>query len=368
MPPAKTPPSRSILIVDPDKDSAEAVAKLLRDMGSDVEIAHDGPSALELERTFRPEIAIIHLGLKGMDAYTLARFLRAGPQRKVTLVSSADMTHARDDNREEKAGFRCHLTRPTSVSDLRRMLIDLDAAVPKSSPDSFGPAVGSETAPAEGSAKPLNQLPPHRILVVNDCQPHAKELAAQLRKAGHTVEIAYDGQSALDLERTFRPEMVIIELALTGMDAFAVARSLRAQSNRDLMLVSVTYGDTDCDNAEWEACFDDHMNKLHSIPLLMRGRMKLADISPEDWMLDHRDLSREGLTLELLLATTAREFEPQFAPDELAPLIPDEVLREIRKFAEPPNDLADSFTPGAWSKHQRAIIEGASRWSRFFNP
>jgi CheY-like chemotaxis protein len=184
MPPAKTPPPRSILIVDPDKDSAEAVAKLLRDMGSDVEIAHDGPSALELERTFRPEIAIIHLGLKGMDAYTLARFLRAGPQRKVTLVSTADLSHARDDYREEQAGFRSHLTRPTSVSELRCMLIDLDTAVPESSPDSFGPAVGSETASSELSAKPLEQLPPHRILVVNDYEPHAKELAAQLSKAG----------------------------------------------------------------------------------------------------------------------------------------------------------------------------------------
>jgi CheY-like chemotaxis protein len=40
--------------VDPDKNSAEGVASLLRDMGSDVEIAQDGPSALALDRTFRP--------------------------------------------------------------------------------------------------------------------------------------------------------------------------------------------------------------------------------------------------------------------------------------------------------------------------
>ncbi len=128
MPPAKTPPPRRILIVDPDKDSAEAVAKLLRDMGSDVEIAHDGPCALVLDRTFQPDMVIINLGLKGMDAYTLARFLRAAPQRKVTLVSAADPTHRGENWRWSDADFRYALMKPISVWKLRWMFISLGIA------------------------------------------------------------------------------------------------------------------------------------------------------------------------------------------------------------------------------------------------
>lgn len=236
---------------------------------------------------------------------------------------------------------------------------------------------------------PLAQLPPRRILVVDDDKAHADELATQLRKVGHTVEIANDGQAALELERTFGPEMVIIELALSGMDALSVARSLRAQANRDLMLVSVVFGECkDHDRADFEACFDDHVNKLHGVPVLMRGRMKLADISPEDWMLDQRLLSREDFALELLSAVTARPHRPRFAPDELAPLIPDEVLRELRRLAASPTDLANYVAHGVRPKQsgkrsgkrrgqglrrvltedQGNIVEGASRWLSFFNP
>jgi DNA-binding response OmpR family regulator len=75
----------------------------------------------------------------------------------------------------------------------------------------------------------LESLPPRRILVVNSHQGSAKELASQLSKAGHTVEIAYDGPRALETELTFRPDIVIINLGLLGMDAFSLARSLRAR-------------------------------------------------------------------------------------------------------------------------------------------
>jgi CheY-like chemotaxis protein len=220
---------------------------------------------------------------------------------------------------------------------------------------------------------PLEQLSPHRILVVDDNEPHARELAAQLKKAGHVVEIAYDGQSALDLERAFQPEMVIVELALAGTGAFPVARSLRTQRGSELMLVSVAFGDfEDHDRAVWEACFDDHVNKLHGVPILMRGRKKLADISPEDWVLDQRLLSREDFTLELLSSVTARPLRPQFDPVELAPLIPDEVLGEIRRLAESPAALANyaggEATGRIPTEDQANILEGASRWFRFFHP
>jgi CheY-like chemotaxis protein len=114
--------------VDPDKNSSEGVASLLRDMGSDVEIAQDGPGALALDRTFRPDIAIIDLGLKGMDAYTLARLLGAEPQRPFTLVSAADPTYRGENWRWSDAGFRYALMKPICVWRLRWMFISLGLA------------------------------------------------------------------------------------------------------------------------------------------------------------------------------------------------------------------------------------------------
>lgn len=128
MPPTKKPPPRSILIVDPAETSAVDLARPLRDMGNDVEIAHDGSSALAVERTFKPDIVIIGLGLQGMDAYTLARFLRAQPGRKVTLVSVADLAKPNERRRAKNAGFSYHLNKPANTDALRLMFVALGIA------------------------------------------------------------------------------------------------------------------------------------------------------------------------------------------------------------------------------------------------
>ncbi len=65
----------------------------------------------------------------------------------------------------------------------------------------------------------LTPLPPHRILVVNHYERDAEELANELRKAGHVVEIAHDEQRALAIERAFTPQIVVIDRDSPGIDA-----------------------------------------------------------------------------------------------------------------------------------------------------
>ncbi len=76
---ADAPPSlplRSVLVVDDNVDAAQSLAMLLRILGQDVRTAHNGRSALEAARTSMPEIAILDIGLPGMDGRELARRLR----------------------------------------------------------------------------------------------------------------------------------------------------------------------------------------------------------------------------------------------------------------------------------------------------
>jgi CheY-like chemotaxis protein len=128
MPPERRFPPRSVLVVDHDKDSATSLAGPLRYMGNDVEIAHDGPSALEVERTFRPDIVLIDLALPGMDAFTVARFLRAEPQRNVSLVSVAGLTKPKVLIRAKEAGFTYHLRKPADLGAFQSMFVALGVA------------------------------------------------------------------------------------------------------------------------------------------------------------------------------------------------------------------------------------------------
>ena len=216
--------------------------------------------------------------------------------------------------------------------------------------------------------RPLRTLPASRILVVNSDKDSAKELATQLRKMEHEVEVAYDGPNALAVEPRFRPDIVIIDLGLHGMDACTVARSLRAQTKRDVILVADGDSLEDHERAHQAGCFDDHVGRAQGIPLLPALRIKLANESVESWFVfGFRGRLEDDFPLQMLAAAAGR-----FEPAELAPLIPEEFLGEIRKLAESPTDLAE-YMAGLkntliWDERREEASKGAARWFRFFNP
>jgi DNA-binding response OmpR family regulator len=126
--------------------------------------------------------------------------------------------------------------------------------------------------PSGKELAPLMALRPHRILIVNDDKPNAEELAEQLRKVGHVVEIAPAEPRAVEMESTFKPDIAIIDLGLQGTAACALARSLRARANRDVILVADGGTVEDHDRASQVGCFDDHVSRIHGKPFWLRSQ------------------------------------------------------------------------------------------------
>lgn len=104
---------------------------------------------------------------------------------------------------------------------------------------------------------------PRRILVVDDNRDSADSLARLLQLLGHQTEIAYDGPSAVESADEFRPEVVLLDVGLPGLDGFEVARRIRAQAwGKDLMLIAATgWGQAEDRRRSREAGFDHHMVK-----------------------------------------------------------------------------------------------------------
>jgi CheY-like chemotaxis protein len=112
-----------VLIVDDNEDSAESMLLLARSWGHEVAVANDGPAALTLALTFRPDIAMVDIGMPGMDGYEVARRLRKGsPDRDLYLMALTGYGRADDVRLARAAGFDEHLVKPTNLDDLRRML------------------------------------------------------------------------------------------------------------------------------------------------------------------------------------------------------------------------------------------------------
>ncbi len=101
-----------------------------------------------------------------------------------------------------------------------------------------------------------------RVLVVEDNQDAADSLAMLLRLWGHEVRTAHDGQSGLKAARSYRPDIVLLDIGLPGLDGYAVARRLRSEFGPAVRLVAMTgYGQDEDRRRASAAGFDTYLTK-----------------------------------------------------------------------------------------------------------
>jgi CheY-like chemotaxis protein len=114
--------ARQILLVEDDDHVREALRRILTLDGHRVEVARDGPEAVELALATAPEVAFIDIGLPGIDGYEVGRRIRAGLGSRVLLVALTAHHLEEDRRRSSEAGFDAHLVKPASYEDLTRIL------------------------------------------------------------------------------------------------------------------------------------------------------------------------------------------------------------------------------------------------------
>jgi CheY-like chemotaxis protein len=114
-----------VLIVDDNRDTALSGAQLLKKLGHDVEIAFDGPTGVELARSFRPHSIFLDIGLPGMTGYEVARTLRQEGFEHVKIVAISGYGQADDRQRSREAGFDEHLVKPVDLAALLAVLSDV---------------------------------------------------------------------------------------------------------------------------------------------------------------------------------------------------------------------------------------------------
>ncbi len=147
---------------------------------------------------------------------------------------------------------------------------------------SGGPGQGSEfvvrlpAAQAPPRAEPPSSRPPAsaeglRILVVDDNVDTVQGMAKLLGLLGHEVRVAHTGPEGVEAARKHRPEVVLLDIGLPGMDGYQVAGALRrADSSRDALIIGVSgYGQDQDRRRSQEAGFDHHLIKPVDFDLLL---------------------------------------------------------------------------------------------------
>jgi CheY-like chemotaxis protein len=128
------------------------------------------------------------------------------------------------------------------------------------------PLASSESLPEHAAEPPRESAGPgrrRRFLVVDDNRDAADSLALLLRLQGVDTDVAYDGAAALEAVRAKRPDVVLLDLGMPGMDGFEVAARIRREPElAGTALIALTgWGQPDHRRQTREAGFDGHLVK-----------------------------------------------------------------------------------------------------------
>jgi len=138
---------------------------------------------------------------------------------------------------------------------------------------------GAESVAASSSSADEQKTSTRRILVVDDNRDSADSLGMLLKFLGADIHLAYDGASALDAMRIFRPSVVLLDLGMPGMDGFEVARRIRQMPRGDkLRMIALTgWGQAEDRRRSAEAGFDHHLVKPVDFSALQGVLASLGD-------------------------------------------------------------------------------------------
>jgi signal transduction histidine kinase len=113
---------RHVLIIEDNADARATLATLLTLLGHRVETAAAGAEGVERALAVRPEVALVDLGLPGLDGCEVARQLRAALGSAVRLIALTGHAQEEDRRRTQEAGFDAHLVKPVATEELTRVL------------------------------------------------------------------------------------------------------------------------------------------------------------------------------------------------------------------------------------------------------
>jgi PAS domain S-box-containing protein len=130
-----------------------------------------------------------------------------------------------------------------------------------------------EVPVVERKETPQPRIAARKILIVDDNADAADTLAMLLALEGHDTTVAYESDAALKIAASFRPDIVLLDIGLPGMNGFEVARAMRAMPEmQGAYLIALTgYGKSEDQQRTKAAGFDDHLVKPVEPPTLMQA-------------------------------------------------------------------------------------------------
>ena len=112
-----------VLLVDDNVDTVLSFSMLIEAYGHDVRTAHDGLAAVQAAIDYRPDVALLDIGLPGLNGYEVAKRIRqCSNLENVVLVALTGYGQDSDRETSRQAGFNHHLVKPALLEQLQQVL------------------------------------------------------------------------------------------------------------------------------------------------------------------------------------------------------------------------------------------------------
>jgi CheY-like chemotaxis protein len=112
-----------VLIADDNRDAADSLSMLLELAGHEVRVAHLGRAALSLAQAFRPDVALLDIGMPDLSGYEVARELRREPWGQgIMLIALTGWGQEKDRQEALEAGFNQHVTKPIDPDQIETLI------------------------------------------------------------------------------------------------------------------------------------------------------------------------------------------------------------------------------------------------------
>ncbi|MFA5135025.1 MAG: response regulator [Patescibacteria group bacterium] len=226
-------PKKKILIIEDEAILVEVLTKKLEQEGHDVSSAEDGERGLEEIERVRPDLILLDIVMPKLNGYEVLDVLQKkyGKNNMPPVIIISNSGQPVEIDRAINLGARDYIVKaqftPDEVTTKVNSLIGSIAAAKPVQKAVAGDTVVPPAAPANTKAEA-------RVLVVEDDQFLRDLLMTKLQKENFDVTTAIDGPGGLEKILSVKPEVVLLDIILPGIDGFEILKRVRSNARVDI--------------------------------------------------------------------------------------------------------------------------------------
>ena len=233
-----TSPKKKVVIIEDEKILLELLSKKFRNEGFEVFTAEDGQAGLKLIESSHPDVVLLDIIMPKMDGYEVLSALQEkhGSINLPPIIIISNSGQPVEIDRAKELGARDFIIKAqfTPEEVLQKVRQQIGTAI--SSAGNVASSQPAQALPKNAAAKKSIEA---RVLVVEDDQFLGDLLKTKLEKENFGVSTAMDGPTGVEKILKERPDIVLLDIILPGVDGFEVLKRVRTDASESISRIPI---------------------------------------------------------------------------------------------------------------------------------